>query len=146
MGTPTREQVMQALFARMQTVPGMAKYSRRMKLPHQVHPGDQPCLMQWEQPEIARNQTGLPDKRVWEAWIVLVFTNDDDDVPGATIINPMLEAIEAAMKVDDFGRNVCSLGGLVHYARIEGTIVKEVGDTDPSGLGGAVVPIKIMPP
>lgn len=146
MGTPTREQVFQALFARMQTVPGMTTYSRRITLPHQVPPGDQPALMMWEQPEAARNRTGLPDKRVWEAWIVLVFTNPDVTVPGATIINPMLEAIEAALAVDDFGRNVCSLGGLVHYARIEGNVIKETGDIDPAGLGGAVVPVKIMPP
>lgn len=146
MAGPTREQVFQALFARMQTVPGITSYSRRMTLPHQVHPGDQPVLMQWEQPEITRIQTALPPKRVWEAWIVIAFTNNDNSVAGATIINPLLEAVEAALAVDDFGRNVCSLGGLVHYARIEGNIVKETGDTDPSGLGGAVVPIKIMPP
>lgn len=141
-----RETVMQALFARMQTLPGMTSYSRRMTLPHQVPPGDQPALMQWEQPELARNQTGLPDKRVWEAWIIIVFTNDDPAIPGATIINPMLDAMENALAVDDYGRNVCSLGGLVHYARIEGTIIKETGDTDTNGLGGAVIPIKIMPP
>jgi hypothetical protein len=142
----TREAVFQALFARMQTVPGMTTYSRRMTLPGMVPPLAQPMLMQWEQPEIARNQTGLPDKRVWEAWIVIVFTNTSQTIPGATIINPMIDALEAALAVDDFGRNVCSLGGLVHYARIEGSILKETGDTDTTGLGGAVIPVKIMPP
>lgn len=143
---PTREVVFQALFARLQAIPGVRTTSRRMTLPSQVAPGDMPRLMLWEQPEIARNQTGLPDKRVWEAWAVIVFVNEDPTVAGATIINPMLEAIEAALGVDDFARNVCSLGGLVHYARIEGTVIKETGDTDTTGLGGAVVPIKIMPP
>jgi hypothetical protein len=142
----TREIVFQALFARLQGIPGIVSTSRRMTLPAQVAPGDQPCLMLWEQPEIARNQTGMPDKRVWEAWAVLVFTNTDQTIAGATIINPMLEALEAALSVDDYGRNVCSLGGLVHYARIEGNVIKETGDTDTTGLGGAVVPIKIMPP
>jgi hypothetical protein len=143
---PTREAIMQALFARMESVPGITSYSRRMTLPGQVAPLDQPRLMQWEQPERARNQTGLPDKRILEAWIVIVFTNPDSTVAGATIINPMIDAVETALAVDDFGRNVCSLGGLVHYARVEGTIVKETGDTDTNGLGGAVIPIKIMPP
>jgi hypothetical protein len=141
-----RETIMQALFARLQAIPGIATTSRRMTLPAMVPPADQPCLMLWEQPETARGATGLPDKRVLEAWAIIVFTNGDQAVPGSTIINPFLDAIEAALKVDDFGRNVCSLGGLVHYCRIEGTIVKESGDTDVSGLGGAVVPIKIMPP
>lgn len=143
---PTREQVFEALFARMQTIPNIVSYSRRMTLPPLVPINLQPALMQWEQPEIARNQTGLPDKRVWEAYIVIVITNPDITLAGATIINPFIEAVETALAVDDFGRNVCSLGGLVHYARVEGSILKETGDTDPAGLGGAVVPVKIMPP
>jgi hypothetical protein len=142
----TREEVMSALFARLQSIPGINTTSRRMTLPGMVAPGDMARLMLWEQPERAANITSLPDKRTWEAWVVIVFTNDDAAVPGATIINPMIDAIEAALAVDDFNRNVCSLGGLVHYARIEGTVVKETGDTDTTGLGGAVVPIKIMPP
>lgn len=142
----TREAVFAALFARLQAIPGVLTTSRRMTLPSQIAPGDMPRLMLWEQPELARHQTNTPEKRVWEAWAVIVFINADLAVPGATIINPMLEAIEAALAVDDFGRNVCSLGGLVHYARIEGSVIKETGDTDTTGLGGAVVPIKIMPP
>lgn len=141
-----REQVFRALFARMRTVPGIASYSRRFTLPAQVPPAEQPALMQWEQPEVARAQSGLPSKRTWEAWIVIVFTNPDTSVSGATIINPILDAIEIALAPDDLGRNLCSLGGLVHYARIEGTVIKETGDTDTTGLGGAVVPIRIMPP
>jgi hypothetical protein len=141
-----RELVFRALFTRMQTVPGIAVSTRRFTLPAMVPPGDLPCLMQWEQPEIARNQTGLPDKRLWEAWIVIVFTNPDTTVSGSTIINPILDAIEKALTIDDIGRNLCTLGGLVHYARIEGTVIKETGDTDTTGLGGAVVPIRIMPP
>lgn len=142
----TREQVMTALFARLQSIPGIVSTSRRMTLPAAVSPGDQPRLMLWEQPEITRGGTALPDLRLWEAWVVIVFTNQDLDVPGSTLINPMLEAIEDALRIDDYGHNNCTLGGLVHYARIEGVIVKETGDTDSNGLGGAVVPIKIMPP
>jgi hypothetical protein len=142
----TREQVFQALFARMQTVPGITSYSRRMTYPQQVAPGDMPCLMQWEQPELARGATSLPDRRLWEAWIVVAFVNGDATVAGATIINPMIDAVYAALAIDDFGRNNCTLGGLVHYARIEGPIIKETGDLDSNGLGGAVIPIKIMPP
>jgi hypothetical protein len=146
MSAPTRETVMQALFARLQNVPGIVSTSRRMTMPQLVAPADQPCLMLWEQPEIAKNRTGLPDLRQWEAWIVVVFTNTDASIAGATIINPILDAIETVFAPDDQGRNLCSLGGLVHYARIEGTVIKETGDTDTTGLGGAVVPIKILPP
>lgn len=143
----TREQVFQALFARMQAVPGFTSYSRRMTFPQKVAPGDMPCLMQWEQPEMARGGTSTPDKRIWEAWIVLAFINDDPNVAGATIINPMLDAVnDVALAIDDWGKNNCTLGGLVHYARIEGPIIKETGDLDSNGLGGAVIPIKIMPP
>lgn len=142
----SREAIMQALFARLQTVPGIVTFSRRMTLPHRVAPADQPCLMLWEQPETERIVTAAPPRRILEAWAVIVFTNSDPAVAGATVINPLLDAIEAALKADDPARNVCSLGGIVHYARIEGLIVKETGDTDTTGLGGAVVPIRIMPP
>lgn len=142
----TREQVFLALFARMQTVPGFVSYSRRMTFPQQIPPGDMPALMQWEQPEMARGATSLPDKRIWEAWIVLAFKNGDPNVAGATIVNPMIDAVQDALAIDDWGKNNCTLGGLVHYARIEGPVVKETGDLDSNGLGGAVIPIKIMPP
>jgi hypothetical protein len=142
----TREEVMQALFARLQSIPGVLTTSRRVTLPGAISPGDMPRLMLWEQPEIATSGTSLPDLRIWEAWVVIAFTNEDQDVAGATIVNPMIEAVEAALAIDDFARNNCTLGGLVHYARIEGVVVKETGDTDSNGLGGAVIPIKIMPP
>lgn len=144
--TPARETVMGALFALLSPTPGFASVSRRMTLPAQVAPADQPALMLWEQPETERIRTAAPPRHLYEVWAVIVFTNPDPTIAGATIINPLLDALEAQLAVDDFGRNVCSLGGLVHYARVEGTIIKETGDTDPSGLGGAVVPIKIMPP
>jgi hypothetical protein len=143
---PSRETVMGALFTHLQQLAGINSFSRRMTLPPNVPVNLQPCLMQWEQPETERAITNLPARRLLEAWIVIVFTNQDTTVAGASIINPILDALEGLLGVDDFGRNTCSLGGLVHYARIEGSILKETGDTDPSGLGGAVVPIKIMLP
>lgn len=146
MGNPTRETVMTALFDKLSTMPGFTTYSRRMTLPAQIAPGDLPALMVWEQPERARGATGLPDKRVWVAWVVLVFINDDPAIAGATIINPMIDAVEDVLKVDDYGHNTCTLGQLVHYVRIEGQIIKETGDTDSNGLGGAVIPVTIMPP
>jgi hypothetical protein len=142
----TREQVYQAVFAKLVGLQGTVSWSRRVTLPTQVPLVDQPALMLWEQPEKTDQSTPKPPNRVWRAEVLVVFTNDDKTVPGATIINPILDAIEAAFAVDDPVRNACTLGGLVHYCRIEGQTYKETGDTDPSGLGGAIVPIAIRVP
>ncbi len=43
-------------------------------------------------------------------------------------------------------QNRLTLGGLVSWCRIEGRTVVETGDTDPEGLGGALIPLKILVP
>ncbi|MDE2467770.1 MAG: hypothetical protein KGL35_03270 [Bradyrhizobium sp.] len=144
--SPTREAVFSALFTKMQAISLFATASRRMTLPQQIQPGNLPAIMIWEQPEHTKITTGQPAIREWEAWIVVVFKNTDKSIPGATILNPMIDAVEAALAPDDIGRNVNTLGGLVWYCRIDGTTTKETGDTDAAGLGGAVITIKIKVP
>lgn len=63
--------------------------------------------------------------------------------PGSAVINPLLDALDGALEPDDMQTGCLTLGGLVIDCRIEGEIVKALGDEDPSGLCGAIVPLLI---
>lgn len=67
----------------------------------------------------------------------------DKTTPGSSVLNPLLDAIDTALAPDDIQTGYCTLGGLVIDCRVEGNIVKVLGDADPSGLCGALVPIMI---
>lgn len=149
MDQPTREQVWQALYGRLATLAPapFTTVSRRITMPDQVPPGDLPALMIWEQPEHTNQAGAAPMNRVWTALAVVVFINPDKAIAGATILNPLIDAVEGVMNVsDDFAADRNTLGGLVAYARIEGETLKETGDIDPDGRGGAVIQIKIRVP
>jgi len=148
---PTREQVFGALYSLLyRNVQGVAFYSRRFALPAKIPSGETipgACkLMVWEQPEHTTRKGGTPIKnRVWEAWVVVYFRNDQKDVPGATIINPIIDSIEALLN-EPAGTPVQTLGGLVTGIWIAGDTHIETGDTDENGLGGAVIPVHILVP
>lgn len=63
--------------------------------------------------------------------------------PGSSVLNPMLDAIEAALAPTG-PSGYQTLGGLIIDCRIEGEIIKVLGDEDPSGVCGAVIPIMIL--
>ena len=148
---PTRETVMTALFALVSgLVPPFTTVNRRMTMPGQgpssLDPILQPALMMWEQHEHdERSERGTP-VRLWYVWFVIAFRNDDRDTPGATILNPLIDAVRGALAPDSPGHNTLTLGGLVHAVYVDGPTVKHTGDTDAQGQGGAVIPVTVMVP
>jgi hypothetical protein len=157
---PTREQVFSAIFDRLKTAPGFTKYSRRMIDYSVIPPGIMPICILWEQPEESDYGT---HQRIridhWHALVVIFFQNDsrpqEDDpttaIPGATIINPLVDAVNRALGPDDGQGNLTLRDadhptGLVQWVRIEGTTVIETGDTDSAGIGGAMIPLRILVP
>ena len=152
---PTREQVYTALFTLLQTAPGFITYSRRVLDYSAIAPALMPILMLWEFPEESdyKPGRGLP-RDTWEATVMIVFQNlskpkDGDPttaVPGSTIINPLIDAVRAALVPDDDTTNSLTLGGLVEWCRVEGRTIIETGDTDANGFGGAAIPIRILVP
>ena len=149
MAGPTREQVFIALFNLLNgNIAGVVSYNRRMTLPGQIPPAQQPALIVWEQPEkTERAGPGAPKKRIWEAWVVIAFQNASKTAAGATLLNPIIDAIENLIEpTNAMPGNVQTLGGLVTGCWIAGDTMKETGDTDPNGQGGAVIPIRILVP
>jgi hypothetical protein len=153
---PTREQLFQALLdhLRANTV-SFQTYSRRMMHYSEVAEKLLPCLILWEWPENTdyRPGRGLP-RDYWEAMVAVYFVNPskaingdpNTGVAGATIINPLLDEVRAALAPDDDTTNSFTLGGLVEWIRVEGRTIIETGDTDADGRGGAFMPVRISVP
>lgn len=152
---PTREQVFQTLFDHLiANTDGFETYSRRMMQYSEVAPRLMPILMLWEQPEETEfPHRGLPVD-VWEAMIVIVFQNTslprngdpNSAVPGATIINPLIDEVRNALAPDDETTNSLTFDGMVQWCRVEGRTIVETGDTETNGRGGAIIPVRILVP
>ncbi|HLI20183.1 MAG TPA: hypothetical protein VKV32_03635 [Stellaceae bacterium] len=137
----TREPIYAALFALVSSCADFVTVSRRLRHWSDVGAAEQPALFQIQKSEAAEERASLPPK--WRAAVDLyIYAQAPDEVtPPATIVNPLLDAIEAALAPDPF-TNVQSLGGLVSHCWIAGKIM-----TDEGVLGGqavAIVPIEIL--
>lgn len=158
---PTRETVMAALLAKVATAAGFAHVSRHIDLvpdaptPTVATPPKQPALYLFEDHESTVHEGwGTPPTRHWfvELWLWCLCPTGatpgvpDDVTPGASVINALIEAVEAVLVPDSLTSNECTLGGLVAAVRIEGTTVKISGDANPSGQCLAMIPISILVP
>lgn len=152
---PTREDVFQALFTRLQTAGEVfTTYSRRMMDYSVIPPNLMPILILWEQPEETEwGNRGTP-KDYWEAIVFVVFKNvsrpiqndPTSAVAGATIVNPLIDAVRTALSPDDPTEGELTLDGTVEWVRVWGRTLVETGDTESDGLGGAMIPVRILVP
>jgi hypothetical protein len=146
----TREEVFQALFNVLTTpsLPaGFKLATRRYIRPSAVEAINTPILMTWEQPEKTEGGERGLRKRWWEVWLIIVYYNNDQNVAGATILNPLIDAVEAALAPDNPVHQTLTLGGLVQAVYIDGPTVKAISDVDiDHGQGGAVIPVRILVP
>jgi hypothetical protein len=79
-----------------------------------------------------------------EVWIYSKAGENPDLAPEMAL-NNLLDAVQnSVFAVDDRMRNRCTLGGLVEWCRIVGTIEKSPGDLD--GQAIAVAPVEILVP
>src|SRR5258708_18183624 len=110
---PTREAVFSAIFVKLQKATGFTSYSRRMIDYSVIPPGIMPILILWELHEMTEYQHQGLGADYWHASIVIVFQNlsrpQENDpttaVPGATILNPLIDSVRASLAPDDLNRN-----------------------------------------
>lgn len=154
----TREAVMAALHAQLKTAGTVfATYTRRWlswQDDPQATPPPLPLLVQYEMNEDTqyKNSRGLPPTRVWEVRALVYGRIPQSETPGvpdkttagASVLNPLIDAIETALLPDILADGRQTLGGLVQDCRIEGVTTKVLGDADPSGICGAIIPIRIL--
>ena len=145
-----RENVLNALFAlgRVITWPSTVEVGvfrdtgRRVK--HFTDCPAQPAFYQYEPTEMFVQPTRMPSKRTLDVmWVVYHQVGQNSGATPTTETNLILDAIEAALKPDDFDDR-CTLGGLAHHVWIEGQLFKDSGDMD--GQAVLSIPIKILLP
>ncbi|HZL59438.1 MAG TPA: hypothetical protein VFC38_07030 [Stellaceae bacterium] len=136
-----REPIYAALFDLLSNAAPFVTASRRLRHWSDVGPAEQPALFVVQKSETAERRNGLPPK--WRALVdVYVYAHAPDEAAAPSIVlNPLLDAVEAALAPKDSGA-VQTLGGLVSHATIVGRI-----ETDEGVLGGqsvAIVPVEIL--
>jgi hypothetical protein len=138
-----RETIYAALFATLQaaTDSGVVTASRKLRHWDDVSPAEMPAMFQAQVSEQAKPVTNLPTK--WEllVWVWVYVRTEGAAAPGP-VLNPILDAITNTLAFSALGRQ--TLGGLVEWARVEGTI-----ETSEGNLGDvevAKIPVKILIP
>ena len=136
-----REPIYAALFALVGGAASFVTISRRVRHWSDVGAAEQPALFMIQKSENAEERRPLPVK--WRASVDLyLYAQAPDELtPPATVLNPLLDALEAALAPDPVS-HVQSLGGLVAHCWIAGRI-----QTDEGVLGGqavAIVPVEIL--
>ena len=104
---------------------------------------NQPALFLVQKGEEIVTASRRPARRTLSAEIYLYARAEDPAVAPATLLNPLLDAVEACFAPDPVTGNQ-TLGGLVAHAWIEGKV-----ETDEGVLGEqavAIVPVTILIP
>jgi hypothetical protein len=136
-----REPIYAALFALAAGAASFVTVSRRLRHWSDVGAAEQPALFMIQKSENAEERRPLPVK--WRASVDLyLYAQAPDELTlPATVLNPLLDAVEAALAPDPVG-HVQTLGGLASHCWIAGRI-----QTDEGVLGGqavAIIPVEIL--
>jgi hypothetical protein len=123
---------------------GFTTASRRLRHWSDVGPAEQPALFMSEKGGIAQVKAlGAPVVWTLHADLYLYAHSSDPYLPPASILNPLLDALEAALAPAPMtGKQDLGLPGMVQHAYISGRI-----ETDEGILGDqaiAIVPIEIL--
>lgn len=137
----TRELIYSTLFDLLKGVGEFKTTSRRLKHWSDVAPAQQPALFVSQRTEIVTRTPGL--NPIWELQLDIYLyanTGGDKGIAPSQILNPLIDAIEEALKPNAID-NKQTLGGLVQHAWIDGAI-----ETDEGVLGDqavAIIPVVI---
>lgn len=135
-----REAIYSALFTLVSAAPGLVTTSRKLLHWNDVPASQRPALFMSQRREMTEQAYGRPTIWRLEVDLYVYVSTQGSAYPGA-VLNPILDAITA--KLDNaFAGQPQTLGGLVQWARIEGTI-----ETDEGTLGNdavAIIPVTIL--
>ncbi len=137
----TREPIYAALLAKLAASAGFSTASRRFKMWTEVAAPDMPALFLLQKDELASTVPGL--NTVWTIQCEAVIYTDlggDPYAAASSVINPLLDAIEAALAPSPV-TNKQTLGGLVQHCVISGAIV--IDEAINGDVSIARIPIEI---
>ena len=137
----TREIVYSALFAKLQSVPGLVTVSRRLKNVQDVQPEEFPAAYQLQGEQLNKYTGTTPAVYTWKCdWLLYAYSADPTIAP-STALNNLIDAAVAVL-APPFGKQ--TLGGLVEYCAIDGNIHVFEGVLGDRAV--AVLPIVIVLP
>lgn len=137
-----REAIYSALFNKVSGAAGFITASRRLQMWTELSANQQPALFQAQKGETVNQQKGKPPKYTLSVEIYIYAKSDDPNVPPSSILNPLIDAVEASITPDPVtGVQNLGVGGVSH-CWIEGKI-----ETDEGVLGDqaiAIIPVSIL--
>jgi hypothetical protein len=139
-----REPIYAALFELLGAAADFALVDRRLRHWSDVAPAEQPTLFMAQKSELATIKTlGAPTLWALSVDLFLYVHSSDPYVAPATLLNPLLDAVEAALAGSAAtGLQDLGLPATVQHAYISGKI-----ETDEGVLGDqavAIVPVEIL--
>jgi hypothetical protein len=139
-----REQIYAALFARAASAAHFVTVARRLRHWSELTPAEQPALFMRQKSEIATVPTlGAPT--VWTLMVQLhLYAHAGDPyVAPASILNPLIDAVEAAFAPSAAtGLQNLGLPAMVRHAYIAGKIETDEGVLRDQAV--AVMPVEIL--
>jgi hypothetical protein len=143
MNRASRESVYAALFALLQSVPGLTTVSRRLQNVQDVQPENFPAAFQLQGMQQSKYTGNTPSIFTWKAeWLLYVHDSDPTSAPSIQL-NNLIDAATALLTPGP-AQPRQDLGGLVQYAAIDGDIQVFEGVLGDRAV--AVVPITILLP
>jgi hypothetical protein len=139
----SRETIYQALFTLASGAANFVTTSRRWKHWGDVDAASQPALFQNQKGEHVVAKNGLPAQRKLLVDLCLYASNGDPNLAGSSFLNPLLDAVEAALAPDPATERQ-TLGGLVSHAFINGAV--EIFEGVIGDQAVAIVPVEILIP
>jgi hypothetical protein len=136
----TREPIYAALFGLVSPIAGLITTSRKLKHWSDVPASQRPALFQAQVSETTGQFTGRPT--VWTLNLKLyVYVSTKGAASPGEVINPILDAITAKFNGALPG-SPQTLGGMVHWARISGSIETSEGTLGDDEV--AIIPVSIL--
>jgi hypothetical protein len=140
----SREAIYEALLAQITGAVSFNTVSRRWKVWNDVAPADQPALFQNQKGERTEIQgRGLPPKRYLLVDLCIYATSGDPNSPPSSRLNPLIDAVEAALAPDPF-TGVQTLGGMVSHCEIKGQT--EIAEGVLGNQAIVIIPVEILIP
>ena len=138
-----REPIYQGTFLWLKDrVPGLLKASRRPALWTEVPRESQPALFLVAGDMVPTNDpSGVPTMWRLQAEVVLYAHSTDPDLPPSALLNPLIDAVEQALRPEIPGTDQ-TLGGLVKRAWISGAI--ETSGDRLGDQGVAFIPLELL--
>jgi hypothetical protein len=147
----TREPIYAALFAHFAALAAadgsllFKTATRIVKHWADVPPEEEPALLLLPRSEHAQRRKGLPTIWTLNADLLVYVNTAAQENPAAIpaqILNPLLDAIEGSLAIDDVMNNACTLGGLVSHCAIDGDIELHLGSLGNEAV--AIVPLQLL--